>query len=69
MSVCETSRCKYKANHSYCADLCCYGTEEDSCTILLVINMLMIFEQLFSCGFRYFFSRINKNALLFDFDL
>ena len=24
----------------------------------------MTFEQLFLCGFRYFFSRVNKNALL-----
>ena len=69
MSVCETSRCKYKANHLYCTDLCCCGAEEDSCKLLPVINMLMTFEQLFSCGFRYFFSRINKNALLSDFDL
>ena len=30
---------------------------------------VMTFEQLFSCGFRYFFSHINKNALLSDFDL
>ena len=37
--------------------------------ILPVINMLMTFEQLFSCGFRYLFNRINKNALLSDFDL
>ena len=36
--------------------------------ILPVINMLMTFEQLFSCGFKYFFSRINKNVLLSDFD-
>ena len=64
MSVCETSRCKNKVNHSYCTDLCCRGAEEDSCKILPVVNMLMTFEQLFSCGFRYFFSRINKNALL-----
>ena len=69
MSVCETSRCKYKANHLYCIDLCCCGAEEDSCKILPVINMLMTFEQLFPCGFRYFFSRINKNAFLSDFDL
>ena len=69
MSVCETSRCKYKVNHLYCTDLCCRGAEEDSCKILPVDNMLMTFEQLFSCGFRYFFSRINKNALLSDFDL
>ena len=34
--------------------------------MLPVINMLMTFEQLFSCGFRYFFSHINKNALLSD---
>ena len=67
MSVCETARCKCKANHLYCTDLCCCGAEEDS-----VIIMLVTFEQLFSCGFRYFFSRINKNnknALLSDFDL
>ena len=51
MSVCETSRCKYKANHLYCTVLCCCGAEEDSCKILPV--MLMTFEQLFSCGFRY----------------
>ena len=31
--------------------------------------MLMTFEQLFSCGFRYFFSRVNKNALLSDLTL
>ena len=63
MSVCETSRSKYKVNHLYCSDLCCRGAaEEDSCKILPVVNMLMTFEQLFSCGFRYFFSRINKNA-------
>ena len=68
-SVCEPSRCKYKVNHLYCTDLCCCGAEEDSCKILPVINMLMTFEQLVSCGFRYFFSRINKNALLSDFDL
>ena len=30
-SVCETSRCKCKANHLYCTDLCCCGAEEDSC--------------------------------------
>ena len=53
MFVCETSRCKYKVNHSYCTDLCCRGAEEDSCKILPVVNMLMTFEQLFSCGFRY----------------
>ena len=47
MSVCETSRCKYKANHLYYTDLCCCGAEEDSCKILPVINMLMTFEQLF----------------------
>ena len=29
--------------------------------------MLMTFAQLFSCGFRYFFRRINKHALLSDF--
>ena len=69
MSVCETSRCKYKVNHLYCTDLCCCEAEEDSCKLLPVINKLMTFEQLFSCGFRYFFSRINKNALLSDFDL
>ena len=67
MSVCETSRCKYKVNHLYCTDLCCRGAEEDSCKILPVVNMLMTFEQLFPCGFRYFFSRINKNALFSDF--
>ena len=42
-SVCETSRCKYKANHLYCTDLCCCGAEEDSCKLLPVINMLMTF--------------------------
>ena len=47
MSVCETSRCKYKVNHLYCTDLCCRGAEEDSCKILPVINMLLTFEQLF----------------------
>ena len=36
--------------------------------ILPVINMLTTFEQLFSCGFRHFLGRINKNALLSDFD-
>ena len=69
MSVCETSRCKNKANHLYCTDLCCCGAEENLFKILSVINMLMTFEHLFSCGFRYFFSSINKNALLSDFDL
>ena len=69
MSVCETSRCKYEANNLYCTDLCCCGAEKDSCKLLPVINMLMTFEQLFPCGFRYFFSRISKNALLSDFDL
>ena len=53
MSVCETSRCKYKLNHLYCTDLCCRGAEEDSCKILPVANMLTTFEQLFSSGFRY----------------
>ena len=43
MTVCETSRCKYKANHLYCTDFCCRGAEEDSCKIL--VNMLMTFEQ------------------------
>ena len=56
MSVCETSRCKYKVNHLYCTDLCCRGAEEDSCKILPVVNLLMTFEQLFSRGFIYFFS-------------
>ena len=69
MSVCETSWCKYNANHLYSTDLCCCGAEEDSYKLLPVINMLMTFEQLFSCGFKYFFSRISKNALLSDFDL
>ena len=69
MSVCETSRYKYKVNHLYCTDLYCRGAEEDSYKILPVVNMLMTFEQLFTGGFRYFFSRINKNALLSDFDL
>ena len=41
MSVCETARCKYEANHLYCTDLCCRGAEEDSCKILPVVNMLM----------------------------
>ena len=59
MSLCETSRCKYKVNHLYCTDLCCRGAEEDSCKILPVVNMLMTFEQLFSCEYRYI-----KNALL-----
>ena len=68
ISVCETSGCKYKVNHLYCIDLCCCGAEKDSFKILPVINMLMTFEQLFSCGFR-FFCRINKNVLLSDFDL
>ena len=66
-SVCKTSRCKYKVNHLFCTDLCRCGAEEDSCKILPVINMLMTFEQLFSRGFRYFLSRINKNTLLSDF--
>ena len=71
MSVCETSRCKYKVNHLYCTNLCCCGAEEDSCKKLPVVNMLMTFEQLFSfaCGIRCSLSRINKNALLSDFDL
>ena len=69
MSVCETSLCKYKANHLHCTDLCCCEAEEESCKMLPVINMLMTFVQLFSCGFRYFISRINKNASLSDFDL
>ena len=69
MSVCKTSPCKYKVNHLYCTDLCCRGAEEDSCKMLSVVNMLMTFEQLVSCGFRYFFSRINKMALLPDFEL
>ena len=30
-SVCETSRCKCKANNLYCTDLCCCGAEDDSC--------------------------------------
>ena len=47
MSVCETSRCKYKVNHLYCTDLCCRGAEEGACKILPVVNMLMPFEQLF----------------------
>ena len=47
MSVCETSRFKYKANHLYCTDLCCCGAEEDSCKLLPVINRLITFEQLF----------------------
>ena len=42
--------------------------EEDSSKILSVVNMLMTFEQLFSCGFRYFLNRTNKNALLSDFE-
>ena len=47
MSVCETSRCKYKAKHLHCTDLCCCGAEEDSRKILPVINMLMTFEHYF----------------------
>ena len=47
MSVCETSRCKYKANHLYCTDLCCCGAEEDSCKILPVINVLMLLNNYF----------------------
>ena len=66
MSVCETSRCKYKANQLYCTDLCCCGAEEDACKMLPTINILMTIEKLFSCGFRHFFSRINKNALMSD---
>ena len=50
-SVCEISRCKCKAYHSDCTDLCCCGAEEDSCKTLPVTNMLVTFEQLFSCGF------------------
>ena len=53
----------------YCTDLCCCVAEEDSCKILPVINMHMTFGQLFTCGFRYFFNRINKNSSLSDFDL
>ena len=49
--------------------LICVAVEQKRNKILPVVNMLMTFEQLFSCGFRYFFSRINKNALLSDFDL
>ena len=30
-SVCKTSRCKYKANHLNCTDLCYCGVEEDPC--------------------------------------
>ena len=59
-----------QVNHLYCTDLSrCCGAEEDSCKIVPVINMIMTFKQLFSCGFRYFFSRINNNALLSDFDI
>ena len=47
MSVCVTSRCKYKVNHLYYTDLCCCGAVEDSCKILPVINMFKTFEQLF----------------------
>ena len=61
---------KYLGVSTKCTDLCCRGVEEDSCKILPVVNILMNFEQLFSCGFRYFFSsRINTNAVLSDFDL
>ena len=37
----RNARCKCKANHLYCTDLCCCGAEEDSCKILPVINMLL----------------------------
>ena len=47
MSVCKTSRCKYKANNLYCTDLCCCGAEEDSCKLLPVINMLMTLNNYF----------------------
>ena len=50
-------------------DLCCCGAVEDSYKILPVINMVITFEQLFSCEFRNFFGRINKNGLLSNFDL
>ena len=68
MSVCETSRCKYKVNHLYCTNLYCRGAEEDSCKILPVINMLMTFKQLFSCGFRYFFSPRMPNCPILTFE-
>ena len=47
MSVCKTSRCKYKGNHLYCTDLCCRGAEEDSWKILPVVNMLMTLNNYF----------------------
>ena len=53
----------------YIVLICVSVEHKRTCKILPVVNMLMTFEQLFSCGFRYFFSRINKNALLSDFDL
>ena len=59
MSFMRNISVKYKANHLYCTDLCFCGAEEDSCKIMPVINMLMTFEQLFSCGFRYFFRPVS----------
>ena len=49
-SVCEASRCKYKADYLYCTDLCFCGVEDDLCKILTVSNMLKTFERLFSFG-------------------
>ena len=51
---CSMSVCKHLGVNLYCTDLCCRGAGEDSCKILPVVNMLMTFKQLFSCGFRYF---------------
>ena len=59
-SVCKTSRCKCKANNLYRTDLCCLEQKGTHVKIVPVTNMLMAFEQLFSCGFRHFVSRINK---------
>ena len=68
-SVCKTSWCKCKSNH-FIVLICV--TEEQKRThvkLLPVINILISCEQLISCGIRHFLSRINKNALLFDYDL
>ena len=66
---CSMSVCEVQSKPFIFIDLCFRGAKEDSCKILPVVNMLMPFEQLFLCGFRYFFSRISKNDLLSDFDL
>ena len=53
MSVCEISRCKGKANHLYCTDLCCCGAEEDPCKI--------VSEQYAYCGWPWPAAYINFN--------